>query len=173
MDSRVVWNISAPLAPSLRNCGPGLLSLIEESPDLRVAGLPKVQIPLADCTQGPRPDQADSIGSSFHCELISVITCLARIVMLELEASQLDTRSLDRGNTKGPTSSNLVSATSFGLTESTVRTDKWVQTTCRRFTARVCPASSSSETAPGQAWNGPIELGRRNRGPSWRPKPRS
>jgi len=64
--------------------------------------------------------------------------------MLELEASWLDTRSLDCGNTKGPTSWNLISATSLGLTESTVRRAKWVQTTCRRFTARACPAGSSS-----------------------------
>src|SRR5437899_4809373 len=48
MGSRVVWNISAPVAPSCATAAPGLLSLIEESPDLRVAGLPKVQIPLTD-----------------------------------------------------------------------------------------------------------------------------
>src|SRR5438094_818148 len=67
MGSRLVWNTSAPVAPSLRNCGPSLLSLIEESPDLRVAGLPKVQIPLTDCTERPRPDQADdTVGQWFE-----------------------------------------------------------------------------------------------------------
>ena len=43
------------------------MSLIEESPDLRVAGLPKVQIPLTDCTERPRPDQADdTVGQWFE-----------------------------------------------------------------------------------------------------------